>query len=281
MKTKTISVLLLSLAALSLHASPLAEQADTAYSQGHYQEAVALYEAAGAEEGFVSAPLLYNLGNASVQAHDYGRAVLYYERARRMAPSDKSLNDNLKYVSGKVEDANRAELKGKRLNVSPEDQSFFQGLYNVLAIERSSNMWAVLAAVLFVLALCGAALYMFSKEVAARKAGFFGSILALGACVVVAIIACVSSRHFDDMSEGVVTAYRVSLLPEPASADKPGLPVLTQGTKVRIVGEEADAEGRLTWVRVRLNSDFTGWVQAADVAVIGDWQQWPAQSEAD
>ncbi|MDE5880189.1 MAG: SH3 domain-containing protein, partial [Muribaculaceae bacterium] len=44
--------------------------------------------------------------------------------------------------------------------------------------------------------------------------------------------------------------------------------VLTKGTEVRIVSEETDAEGNVTWYKVRLNSDYIGWVAADDLELL-------------
>lgn len=264
-----ISVLLLVTASLSgsvLGASGTAE-ADSAYKSGDFERAITLYEEIADKDG-VSAGLLYNLGNANVEAHDYGKAVLYYERALRLDPSDKEIRRNLRYVTAKVEDANRSELKGKRLKITPDEQSFFQSVYTSLACERSSDMWAAWGAALFLLSLTGVALYMFSRNVPVRKIGFFGALA--GICLSIAAITCAfaAAGHYDTHEEGVLTGYKVELFNTPEANSQSIGASLTRGTKVRIVGEETDVEGEVTWYRVRLNSDFIGWVRAADLTVI-------------
>ena len=73
----------------------------------------------------------------------------------------------------------------------------------------------------------------------------------------------------DSHDTGVVTAFKVTLLTEPgkdADANKGG--VLTKGTVVQILSEEVDAEGKTTWYKVRMNTDYIGWVAASDMAVV-------------
>ena len=77
------------------------------------------------------------------------------------------------------------------------------------------------------------------------------------------------ARAFNSRGDGVVTAFKVTLLTEPgkqSDSDKGG--VLTKGTEVRIISEETDAEGSITWYKVRLNSDYIGWVKVEDIEIV-------------
>ena len=67
------------------------------YGDGRFADAAAAYLAARAQ-GETSAALEYNLGNAWLKAGDVGRAVLAYERARRLAPRDPDLAANLGFA---------------------------------------------------------------------------------------------------------------------------------------------------------------------------------------
>jgi tetratricopeptide (TPR) repeat protein len=71
--------------------------AGLAYKTEDYDRAVAAYEAilGGGKE---SGALYYNLGNSYFRKGDLGRAVLNYERARRLIPRDGDLNFNARYV---------------------------------------------------------------------------------------------------------------------------------------------------------------------------------------
>ncbi|MBD5204426.1 MAG: tetratricopeptide repeat protein, partial [Bacteroidales bacterium] len=97
-------------------------QADSAYTAHNYERALALYKDVVREEG-VSPQLLFNMGNAAFNAGDYGQAALAFERALRLQPGNKEIRNNLEFLRNKVEDANKAELKGKRAGVTPDDSS--------------------------------------------------------------------------------------------------------------------------------------------------------------
>jgi len=87
-------------AAVFFHAGAL-------YGEERYQDAAAEYERLLAG-GYESGPVYFNLGNAYFKLGDVGRAVLSYERARRLAPRDPDVLANLAYAresSGDTDDA--------------------------------------------------------------------------------------------------------------------------------------------------------------------------------
>ncbi len=241
--------------------------ADSAYAAGDYSGAISRYEAAMELYG-TSASSLYDLGNAFYQSGDLGNARLCYERARKLNPSGKLINNNLKYVITKVEDANRGSLTDKKLSVEPAATGFFEGLYKAMAVDLSSDSWARMAAIAFVLLLCCVAMYLFSHNVAVRKVGFFGGGLMAFFAAAMVTLAFVSARAFERRDDGVIMAFKTPLLAEPASDAKAATSPLHRGTKLHILAEETGPSGETVWYKVRLNDDFSGWIPARDFEVI-------------
>ncbi len=258
-------------------------EADSAYANKEYSKAIELYEQVAADKG-ISAPLLFNIGNSYFQTGDYGNAMLYWQRARRLDPSSKEINSNISYLRSRVEDANKAEQRGRRLKVAPDENSFFQSVYVSIAKNTSSDTWAFWGGLTFLIFVAGAALYIFSRNVAVKKGGFFGGLVSLLLSIGFIICAVYAARAMDSEDEGVVTAFKIPLLTEPGSASPitvedgasqkssvkapTNAPVLTKGTEVRIVSEEMDIEGHVTWYKVRLNSDYIGWIPAEALSII-------------
>jgi tetratricopeptide (TPR) repeat protein len=80
-------------------------RANTLYGEERYADAAVEYERI-LTAGFESGPLYFNLGNAYFKTADVGRAVLAYERARRLMPGDPDLQANLGFAqSGVAPDA--------------------------------------------------------------------------------------------------------------------------------------------------------------------------------
>ena len=76
-------------------------EANTAYESGDYEMAIATYLDV-VDMGVVDEDLYYNLGNAFYKTGQLGPAILYYERARRLAPRNDDINQNLSTWSAVV-----------------------------------------------------------------------------------------------------------------------------------------------------------------------------------
>jgi tetratricopeptide (TPR) repeat protein len=109
--------LVLALAALSALA-PEKARADVAtifsngiksYQAGDFKAAAAEFERL-AEQPIKNPFLFYNIGNAYLKAGDLGRAILWYERARAMAPNDPDLNFNLAHADTLVKDKKERDI---------------------------------------------------------------------------------------------------------------------------------------------------------------------------
>ncbi|MCH5239515.1 MAG: tetratricopeptide repeat protein [Muribaculaceae bacterium] len=273
-KKKILLIFLLSLPIVGysydeLSVAGLAGAADSAYNSGNYSEAVELYNTLAQENG-VSAGLLFNLGNSYYQQGDYGNAMLCYQRAKKLDPSNKKINGNLAFLKGKVEDANKAEQKGKRKKVEEDTPNFFQSIHSAVAEETSSDLWAGWGAAFFLLFAGCVCLYLFNSNVLMRKTGFFGGFILLGLSMICVVCAYMGAAEAENHEYGVIISYKSALQTEPTlqgnSNSNEG--ILTKGTKIRIISEETDADGNVNWYKIRLNSDYIGWVEAKDVAVI-------------
>ncbi|MFH0732312.1 MAG: BatD family protein [Candidatus Omnitrophota bacterium] len=97
-------------------------KANSLYQQEKFEQSIAEYEdIAGA--GFESANVYYNLGNAYFKIGSVGRAVLNYERAKRLAPGDEDLRTNLEYAKSLIVDKSMQETAPwfiKAVNTIPE-----------------------------------------------------------------------------------------------------------------------------------------------------------------
>lgn len=261
------SILLSILFSLSAYAAPSTDIATQLYESGDYRQAAEAFLSLAKVDG-ISPELYYNIANCYAQAGDLGNAILFYSRANRLDPSNKEIRNNLNYFASKVEDSNRAELRGKKISVLPDHETFFQSVDRHICADVAPNVWAYLAVVSFILVLGGIAIYLFCNDVNLRKIGFFGGILLCFGCIMFVIFAFMSASYYDSHDKAVLMAYKTELLIEPSSDAKPASNQLCQGTRFDIVAEESDVEGRPTWYKVRLNSDIEGWLRASDLAII-------------
>lgn len=74
-----------------------------AYKAGRYDVAIAQFSEL-TQSGLINAKLFYNLGNAYLKQDELGPAILWYERALRLAPDDPDLRFNLTYARSLAKD---------------------------------------------------------------------------------------------------------------------------------------------------------------------------------
>ena len=122
-------------------------KANFQYKDGHYDEAIQLYEDI-LKGGLASGPLYYNLGNSYFQKNVLGKSILNYDRARQMMPRDHDLKANYQYASSLV--------KGQPAeNTQPVGQNFWEGFIGSFTPDE-------LAFFAFILALATGILYLLS-----------------------------------------------------------------------------------------------------------------------
>lgn len=235
--------------------------ADSAYRQGDYSRAIELYNEVRAKDG-ASPELLFNLGNAYSRGGDYGHALLSYLRAQRLDPSNKKVKQNIDYIRYKVSEANKSELRGKKYSLDAEPLPFFSNVKKYIAANHTSNFWAAWGAVTFVIFVIAIATYVFTSNVLLRKIGFFGGFICLGLSVITLIFAFMAGSYKSD--DGVIIEPKVKLHTEASLASKESPVALTRGTCMKILDSYPADEKNPQWYKVKLNSDFIGWIQSSD-----------------
>ncbi len=249
--------ILLTVLALPVFASNAnLERAHQAYKQELYNEALKLY-LQEAEKTGVSSSLYCNIGDTYYRLKDNVHAVLYYERALLLDPSNGDARFNLEFVRGKMQ--------------LPDDagDSWFSNWVDQTVSRLSSNTWAIIAIITFLLFLVAVAAYLFMDNVLIRKIGFFGGAL----LIVASILANLAAFHVYHKATGgngaIVMPESVTLSTaprEPRDKEEEAFQ-LQQGTRVEIVDSIADkTHGK--WLQVSTAGGHKAWINAKDVEVI-------------
>ncbi len=211
------------------------------YRRGEFASARTRYLAA-AGTGVRDARLFYNLGNACFKDGRLGEAVVWYERARRLAPRDEDVLANLRFLRRVKRD--REEADGGflyRLYLSPTLNELFAALSVSLA------------------GLCAAAGWRLVRGPGAA------AVVALGLCLGGALGsgAFAGTRLYQEvtLSEAVVTAADGQARSGPDPGQTPVF-VVHEGTKVTVERREGE------WVLVRLANGLGGWLPGELVTVI-------------
>lgn len=241
-------LLLLLLLPMAAHAVSKAE-ADSAYAQEHYQQAIQLYEQL-LKKG-ESSDLYYNLGNSYYRMDDMTKAIVNYERALLLSPGDRDIRINLQMARSKTID-----------KVVPETEMFFVTWYHALVNLMSVDGWARMALLSLVAAIVLALIYLFASGVGVRKIGFFGALLFIVVFLLSNLFAFQQRHALTHRTGAIIIRSAVPVKSTPAK-NGTDLFILHEGTKVTIT----DGSMR-NWKEVRVEDGKEGWVETSDIEVI-------------
>jgi len=259
MSGRVVGFLLASLVApLSLFADPgLLERAVETYAEAQEipdrDERVAAFRSAEriftklAEQGYESADLYVNTGNAALQAERLGAAVLAYRRALLLDPDHPRALRNLEYARGLLPEWLPRPAPAGLLD------SFFSWHASLSRSERALG-----AALGFFLACVLAAAGIRFRQ------GFLRHLSLLPA---LGWLLLAASVFYDSApsaySEGVVSAEEVTLRVSDSHLSAPALPrPLPAGAELRVL------ERRPSWLRVRLAGGRVAWLPADTVTTL-------------
>ena len=232
------------------------QRADSAYMQADFNTALQLYTEALDSVGPSSA-LYYNIGNSWYRTGHPGRAILNYERALRIDPTNVDARANLDFV-----DSTTVDRPGERGTIVSQT-------IRMLVLTMTPNAWAWCALALFVITLGAAALYLFSSSVTLRKVGFFSAVVMVfvtAFAVYLAFEAAARSRSHDEAV--VVTPSAIlSTVPRAPRNQAEEAMLLHEGTRVLIVDSiNAGSGGQPEmWYDIEVDNEHRAWVNADDV----------------
>lgn len=230
-------------------AQSLVSKANEAYRNGDYARAVELYEQSGEQDG-TSAAYFYNLGNAYYKSGLYPRAILNYERALLLDPGNDDVRFNLEMAQARIAD-----------KIEPLGTFFLDQWFTTLRNLFSSNVWAVIAVVAFLIFLAGVVVYFFVDRVVWRKIGFFAGLLALLITIGANRFAAVQKQQLTQRESAIVFAPTIIAKSSPSESGT-DLFVLHEGTKVYIVDRVGE------WSEIRLEDGNRGWIPTDRLEVI-------------
>jgi tetratricopeptide (TPR) repeat protein len=238
MKIRTYLIALLFCASSAVSAfaqsGPEFTKANQEFAQGNFKEAITGYEAL-IRAGQWNANLFYDLGNAYFRTHDFGRAILNYERALALDQHHPEATANLQI----------ARDESRALELQPSKLERYLQFATI-------NQYSIAAAVAFWLGIFGIVVAIFARR---RSAALLSlSIL----CLFVCAVALWAIHTLDNGSEGrglaIVTGNDVQARLATADTANSVL-ALPAGSEIKILSTRGD------WMYAALPNDLRGWIQ--------------------
>jgi tetratricopeptide (TPR) repeat protein len=217
-------------------------EANKAYYGGHYENAVASYEKV-THEGFASPILYYNLGNAYFKLGNMPLAILYYEKAHKLAPADADITHNIRLANTRIVD-----------KIEPVPVLFYIRWWNNARNLFSPDTYAKVSLALLSFFWIFLAYYFLARRRSLRVTSFYCALIFLITSLFGMVLAADSHHHALNPDEAIVLEPSASVKssPDDKSVD---LFVIHEGTKVQVMDRIGD------WEEIKIANGNSGWIQ--------------------
>lgn len=232
-----------------MSAEELWSSANEAYNKAEYATALERYNAI-LDRGLHSAALYYNLANTYFKTEQLGKAILYYNRALRLAPADEDIRHNLEYAEQMTKDS-----------IEEIPEFILTTWVRAVRGALSSTAWSVISLILLAAALAMALFYLLAQRLSLRKMGFYTMVIAALLFILTSLFAWSEREMIVNSKEAIIMSSAVSIKSSPDRAATE-LFVLHEGTKVSIGHEIAG------WAEVRISDGRKGWVEQSRIEKI-------------
>lgn len=230
-----------------------AQMADSAYAADNFSLAEQLYLESIKTDG-TSTTLFYNLGNAYYRQGNLGKAIVNYERALKLDPTNADAQTNLEFVKSKITDR------------QIDEGSIMTTMWNTITGFFKADTWACIAIALFALFIASAFTYILSDVVLVKKLSFFGGIVVFMLCASAIIVSFAAANRATDNSHAIILppSAQLSTIPREARTQAEEAFLLHEGTKVEVV-DSVMTPGEGMWYEVKVGQNERAWIKATDV----------------
>lgn len=221
-----------------------------AYTEGTWDLAVSAWTAI--EAAGVESPELYtNIGDAWYKSQSYAKAILYYERALKLDPSDADARHNLEVARSFVQD-----------DIEPVPEFVLKTWWRKFCYCTGSTVWAVLSLVFLAFALALLLTFLLGGTPGLKKTGFFCSIAALLMSLAALNFSLVQKHSYFLRDEAIVMRPVVPVKSSPSQDSASDLFILHEGTKVKVLDNVAG------WTNIQLADGRQGWLRSDYAEII-------------
>ena len=220
-------------------ANDLFVQANKAYEQNNYDQAIALYENAMSQYKIRNDSIYYNMGNCYYRTNKIGKAILNLELALKINPRDEDARYNLNYIRALIKDI--------------QETSFVEKIYLLLTANELVLITLFVNFGFFILL----GLFVYKKNPALRT--YF---LYIGITLLVLAFWTYNRVKDEKRVFAIVITTPCEVRSGPGKEYTAGLSV-QEGKKVEILSRQDD------WFAVGLHTEkYKGWLQKDKVELI-------------
>jgi tetratricopeptide (TPR) repeat protein len=225
------------------------QKANSAYSDGDYEEAVQLYNQI-LDNGEASVAVHYNLGNSYYKLNRIAPSIYHYEKALQMKPGDQDVINNLQFARNMAIDAIE----------EPREEGFSQFLDSTTGLFSSSG-WGWVGIFCMLLFVTFFVVYYFSRKSFFKRLFFVASMAFLLLGVTSAVIGTLKQNLLENRSFAIVFSEEAEVKSEP-NVRSGEVFTLHEGAKVKVT------EDFQNWYEIELPNGSQGWMEKSALRLL-------------
>jgi tetratricopeptide (TPR) repeat protein len=234
---------------LKIKGNELVQKAEKAYDSKKYKEAVTSYETL-INDGYKSYQLYFNLGNSYYRNNELGKAIYYYELARKINPNDEDVRINLGIAASKTID-----------KIDSKENFFISAVKTNLLSSFTTNTWAWISIMSLFIAAVLFFFFVNSSVVVVKRICFMLACVLTVSIFTSYFLGYYALKAKMENKFAIITAKEVRIMNEPTLTASTKF-TLHEGTKIRVVENNGD------WLLIKLDNGNEGWVKLNNVGII-------------
>ena len=183
--------------------------------------------------------------------NNIAKAILNYEKALVLNPSNNDIHFNLELAKNKTID-----------KVTPMSEVFLVTWMKSLTNTMSEKGWAKLAIFTFLLTLLALILYYFSNKISFKKIGFISALCLLLVCIIANTFASSQKKKAQSHETAIIMSPSITVKSTPNEGGT-DLFILHEGRKVTIKDNTMRE-----WKEILLEDGNAGWVPSSAIEII-------------
>ncbi len=228
------------------------ESANEMYKQQNYEKAIEYYKTLE-KYNLISSELFYNLGNSYYKLNKVGPSIYYYEKALKLNPLNKDVQNNLVF-------ARRLALD----NIEELPKTVFQKLNSRYLQKLSYNQWAIVSIVFCALGSLFFLFFYFSKQPRSKRTFFVTSLISFLFLIISLTITYNQFSYFKNNKVAIVFAEETEVRNAP-SLNSEEVFTLHEGAKVIVLDTIDD------WKKIKIADGKIGWIITGDIQLLDNF----------
>ncbi len=219
------------------------------YMSKQYEKSITSFQSI-VNEGYQSQALYYNLACSYFKIEDYSHAMLWFERAKRLNPSDDDTEFNIQVTKYKLKD---------KIEALPD--LFFVSWWKSFLNIFSEKQWSINTIIFLFTFFVMLAIFLITPTYWLRKTSFYVCAVSIFLFSISFIAAYTQTKIMNNKHEAIIMSKKLEIKSSPDASSKV-LFVVHDGIKVNIQDKIGD------WVEIKLPNGDKGWVLMSELEVV-------------